>query len=341
MANGNCRQARRLYAEKYPQRITPHHSVFALIHNRLSETGMLKRNSNSTGRFRTVRNVMVEQAILDEIDVHPETSTRIIANTLNISHSSVWRVLKEQQLYPYHIQRVQALLPRDFPQRARFCEWLTHEMRQNPQFLNNVFFTDEAHFSRVAIINFHNNHVWADQNPHEIIEHHFQNVFSVNVWIGIVGDNLIGPHFLAQPLNGISYTSFLQNDLPELLEDIALNIRQNMWFMHDGAPVHFCRTARQHLDVTYPNHWIGRGGPQHWPPRSPELNPCDLCFWGYLKSLVYTTPIVDINDLKNRIQIACDTIRNTPQIFERVRQSMTRRLRSCILARGGHFQHLL
>uniref|UniRef100_A0A6P7GBX4 Uncharacterized protein LOC114340260 n=1 Tax=Diabrotica virgifera virgifera TaxID=50390 RepID=A0A6P7GBX4_DIAVI len=92
-----------------------------------------------------------------------------------------------------------------------------------------------------------------------------------------------------------------------------------MWFMHDGAPVHFCRTARQHLDVTYPNRWIGRGGPQHWPPRSPELNPCDFCFWGYLKSLVYTTPIVDINDLKNCIQIACDTIRNTPQIVERVR----------------------
>ena len=62
----------------------------------------------------TVRTPVLEEAILNEIEVHPETSTRKIARTLNVSNYVIWRILKNQQLYPYHIQRVQRLLPCDF-----------------------------------------------------------------------------------------------------------------------------------------------------------------------------------------------------------------------------------
>ncbi|GBN65801.1 hypothetical protein AVEN_85675-1, partial [Araneus ventricosus] len=30
-----------------------------------------------------------------------------------------------------------------------------------------------------------------------------------------------------------------------------------------------------------------------WPSRSPDLNPCDFWLWGYLKDVVFSTPIVD------------------------------------------------
>ncbi|EZA53585.1 hypothetical protein X777_06941 [Ooceraea biroi] len=36
-----------------------------------------------------------------------------------------------------------------------------------------------------------------------------------------------------------------------------------------------------------------------------------------------------------------DVIKTTPGIFERVRQSMRRRIDACIAARGGHFEHFL
>jgi hypothetical protein len=29
-----------------------------------------------------------------------------------------------------------------------------------------------------------------------------------------------------------------------------------MWFMHDGAPPHFLRTVRQHLNQTFGEQWI-------------------------------------------------------------------------------------
>ena len=36
--------------------------------------------------------------------------------TLLFPHTSVWRVLHEQQLHPYHLQKVHALGPADFAQ---------------------------------------------------------------------------------------------------------------------------------------------------------------------------------------------------------------------------------
>jgi hypothetical protein len=40
---------------------------------------------------------------------------------VGVSHSTVWRVLREQQLYPYHLQRVQALSLQDYRARVLFC----------------------------------------------------------------------------------------------------------------------------------------------------------------------------------------------------------------------------
>lgn len=43
LANGNAREARRLYMERYPNRIIPNHKIFSSIHRRLVETGTLKK----------------------------------------------------------------------------------------------------------------------------------------------------------------------------------------------------------------------------------------------------------------------------------------------------------
>ncbi|KYN39183.1 hypothetical protein ALC56_06609 [Trachymyrmex septentrionalis] len=74
------------------------------------------------------------------------------------------------------------------------------------------------------------------------------------------------------------------------------------------------------------------------PTRSPDLNPLDYFLGGHLKSLVYTIPIDNKNDLRNRIVASCEAIRNTLGTFERVRQSLKRRLDGCIITQGGYFQ---
>jgi len=76
-------------------------------------------------------------------------------------------------------------------------------------------------------------------------------------------------------IDGNIYNNFLTNNLPELLEDIPLNIRQRLIFQQDGAPPHNARCVRRTLNEKFSRRWIGRGGPLSWPARSPDLTPLD------------------------------------------------------------------
>jgi hypothetical protein len=38
--------------------------------------------------------------------------------------------------------------------------------------------------------NYHNLHIWAEENPRELFPRGFQHRFSVNLWTGLLGDRL-------------------------------------------------------------------------------------------------------------------------------------------------------
>lgn len=341
MAHCNATEARRLYGNMFPNRQLPNKKTFQRIHERLRNRGCFKKMVSDNGRPNRVRTLQLEERILRHIEVDPGISTRRVAAEENIGHATVWRVLRDQLLHPYHLQRVQSLEEPDFPPRMEFCNWFLEMANQDRNFLPSVLFTDEAGFSRDGIFNFHNTHCWAEENPHLIHQSRHQRKFSVNVWAGIIGDHLIGPYFFEGALTGQFYANFLEHELPQLLENVPLNVRQRMWFMHDGAPPHFSVVARNTLNEIFPNRWIGRGGQWIWPARSPDLNPLDFYLWGHSKALVYSSPIENIEVLRQRIRGAFQQIRETPDIFERVRGSMIRRLQACVDSHGAHFEHLL
>jgi len=118
-------------------------------------------------------------------------------------------------------------------------------------------------------------HTWSNDNPHETSVTKFQRRFSVKVWCGLLGNELIGPFVFNKNLTGYTYDVFLRNELPGLLEDIPLMIRSQMYFQHDGALPHYTRHVREYLNKSFPNRWLGRGGPVAWPPRSPDPTPLD------------------------------------------------------------------
>ncbi|KAJ4439464.1 hypothetical protein ANN_07588 [Periplaneta americana] len=155
-------------------------------------------------------------------------------------------------------------------------------------------------------------HVWAYENPRATVPSHHQVRFSLNMWAGVIGDRLVGPHVLVNRLTGQAYTNFLENTIPHVLEDTPLINRQHIHFLHDGSPAHFSRMDHRYLDRRFPDRWIGRGGPIAWPPRSPDLNPLDFYLWGHLKSLVYSSPVPDLESLRNRIVACSEDICNTP-----------------------------
>lgn len=348
LANGVSLRAQRFYGERFPNRRLPDRRMFVSIHRRLSETGRFyvpRRDVGGVPAANALRMADVERIVLQRIRDEPTISTRRLGAELRVPHSTVWRIIHQAGFYPYHFQRVQALYPGDRVQRAAFCDWFMRQRgRQNENFGWNVLFSDESEFTRDGINNFHNQHLWDNVNPHGIIESNHQRRFSCNVWAGIVGSYLLGPVFLPPRLNGQLYHDFLLNELPLLLEEVPINVRRDMWFMHDGAPPHFSRIARHLLSQPrfFGNRWIGRAGPVAWPPRSPDLNPIDFFLWGHCKALVYEQgPLQNVEELRRRIIRAFNEIRNTDGIFHRVNHSMYRRAEACIIANGGHFEQLI
>lgn len=230
----------------------------------------------------------------------------------------------------------------DPARRLDFCRFMLHADAENPDFLKTILWTDESKFDRDGITNYHNAHYWSEKeqrNPRKKRVKGSQRRFSVNVWMGIIDGNLIGPHFLPDNLNGEHYEDFLRNHLSPLLEDVPLATRRNMIYQHDGCPAHFRLTVREFLDDNFRNRWIGRGGPIAWPARCPDLTPLDFYLWGHMKTLVYNlAPISTRDELVSRIINAAENIKRN--LSTRVTKSELRhRMRACIRNRGFQFEH--
>jgi len=141
--------------------------------------------------------------------------------------------------------------------------------------LKNILWSDEASFGSDGCINRHNEHHYAEHNPHYIKQINVQGRWTVNVWLGIIGDHIIGPEFIQNNVNADYYTVFLLR-FPELLENVPLAQRIEMLFQQDGHPAHTSCLARIILNQKFPRRWIGLHGSQEWPPRSPDLTPMDF-----------------------------------------------------------------
>ena len=83
-------------------------------------------------------------------------------------------------------------------------------------------------------------HLWDRDNPHGTVASNDQHLFAVNVWCGVIGDQLIGPYIFPQRLTGDIYATFLQDGLPALLENVPLQTRRQMYYQHDRVPPYFC-----------------------------------------------------------------------------------------------------
>jgi len=109
-----------------------------------------------------------------------------------------------------------------------FCRWLLREYNTDNRFCSRILFTDESLFTREGIFNAHNMHYWAEENPFVVRERNLQIRWKLNIWAGIIGDQLIGPCVLPNRMRGDNYVEFLIENLPDVLEDLPLHIRERV-----------------------------------------------------------------------------------------------------------------
>lgn len=336
VCNGNARAAVEEYRRRYPDRPVLGYRSFIAVHRRFCERGLFPQQNEPS----MIVDVDVEEEVLRLVRANPMISIRLLSIRVGIPRVRVWRILKKEGLHPYHFRRAQHLGGVDYGARSVFCNWILAQQRANINFMRNILWTDEATFTRAGITNHRNLHVWATENPHAIRETTFQTQFSINVWAGMIDDELIGPFVLPNRLDQHAYLDFLQNTLPLLLEDVPLETRRRMQLQLDGAPAHFARIVRDYLNENYPR-WIGRGGPIAWPPRSPDLTPLDFYLWGYIKQKVYAMPIENREQLITRMFAAAAEIKENRAELRRTTKSVAIRALVCLQEGGGHFENLI
>ena len=154
----------------------------------------------------------------------------------------------------------------------------------------------------------------------------------VSVGISALGRTSI--HFIEPgvKVNGQYYRDALlmQGLLPEIRE-----FSEYFTFQQDGAPAHRARETVALLQAETPDFIP----PTLWPPNSPDLNPVDYKIWSVMQEKVYRYRIHDVNELRNQILEAWDEM-DQHVIDEAVKQWRVR-LRACVNAKGGHFEHSL
>lgn len=215
-------------------------------------------------------------------------------------------------------------------------DWI---LNQSEDFHQGILSSDECTFHSHGATNAWNNRHWSEQNPRWVQNIDKQHQWKLNVWCGVIKDQIIGPYFIEGSLTGGSYTNFLKEDLSILLEDVPLEARANMFYQQDGCPAHTSRIARSQLNEMFPMRWIGKYGPFNWPARSPDLSVLDYYLWGRLKDIVYINRPTDVQDMKLRLRNAIAMI--TADEVKKAVDHFNHRVQVCRRGNGQHFEQFL
>ncbi|CAH2101036.1 unnamed protein product [Euphydryas editha] len=334
-ADYSLQGAIKLYREMFPKRRVPTASVILNTNQRLRDFGQFHTPKHAQGRGQMGHAASQQEDILEYFEINPEASTRKAAKEFGVSQWSVWNLLHEKEVQPYHFGHFHQLSASDYGPRINFCQWFL----QNTD--KNILFTDEATFTKDGVFNIQNEQWWSNSNPYVTRKDANQHKLSVNVWAGIINNRLLGPYFIEGRLNNVSYLDILKSAVNDMLYDVPLSNRKNLFYQHGGAPANYQTQVREHLNKTFGDRWIGRGGPVPWPARSPDLTPLDYYLWAEVKRLVYAVEYENIEELKLNITNAFETIKNDPFVLNHLKDNMRRRAELCISRKGAHFENFL
>lgn len=305
---------------------------------RYEETGSVKDRPRS-GRPKEATNEEQSLATLQSFVEDPSISLRRVSEEQGISRGSVAKIMKLNKWHPYKIHLHQELSEDDFDRRVEFCEIMMQMIDDDPLLLNNIVFSDEATFELHGNVNRQNCRYWSDINPHWMRENKTQYPQKLNVWAGIFNGQKIGPFFIEGNLDGPKYEAMLREQIIPAIQALSNDEMDEVYFQQDGAPPHYSRRVRQYLNQVFQDRWIGRRGSIEWPARSPDLTPLDFFLWGYLKSKVYQTKPLNLDELRERIIQEMEDI--TTETYRNATRAFYTRLGHCQAVEGQHFEHLL
>lgn len=335
--------AKRLMKE-FPMKNWSKTGVNRLIKN-IDETGSAARKAGS-GKKRTARtdeNIEAVEELIMSQESNPGThrSIREIARETGISKTTVHMIVhKNLRLKCLKKKRAQELTQANKLTRLVRAKQL---LKSYPQHLVHfIWFTDEKVFTVAAPKNPQNDRLYVNgaTKKKEVGASRLlrtRTTFSQSVMVSI-GVSTLGCTELifVEPgvkINGAYYRDVLLSQ--HLLPAIKQQSGEYYIFQQDSAPAHRALETVNFLRRETPAFIP----PSFWPPYSPDLNPVDYKIWSVLQDRVYRTRILNVEHLKQRL--VEEWAQFDQKIIDGAVKQWRQRLRACVRAEGGHFEHAI
>ncbi len=316
----------------------PHHKTILLWVKNFRESAKAT-SASKPGRRRSVRTPENVEKVRVAVLASPGRSARKQSVALQIPRTSLRRIIKDDlNMHPYKLQITQELLPSDRPKRFEFCTQMLDLLEEKEVNLEDIFFSDEAHFDLHGNVNKQNMRYYAECNPKITCPKPLHSP-RVTVWCAVSARAIVGPYFFEDDagsnvtVNGDRYLKMLDEFFLPSLRRRRIPLSRT-WFQQDGATAHIRNDVLTLLRQKFPGRLISRNCDFVWPPRSPDLTPPDFFLWGHLKSKVYQGKPRDLEALKTAITKHIGAI--SRETLEKVMENFCKRLKECKRRRGKH-----
>ena len=282
-------QIQRAFHREFGTKDTPSCSVIKNIVSNFEKTGSVGQLSRKPKEASEKRMLAINQ-VKNMVSDFETFSIRKAASAIGVSATLIYHILHDDlhlKSYKFHLWH--KLEDHDYDKRLVFARWFLKQPVKNRPFF---FFTDEAYFYLTLPLNHQNNRVWSDSQPCVGIETPLHDK-KILVWCAISAERVFGPYYFEESVNQHNYLEMLKNYFwPKVLRTADY---KKYHFQQDGATPHTATAVQTWLSERFGDKFIDKN---LWPPRSPDLNPCDFFLWGHLKQVAYNPLPKTLDDLK-------------------------------------------
>lgn len=289
----NYSKVSRAYKIEFKKRCGPNPDTVKRIVQSYKQTGSvsIKTNRSRPNLIRTEELVKsIDKLYLDD----RQLSLRKAEQLVPASKETIRKVLREDlNKKPYKKKRTFLLYKSDHEKRLNFVKWVTD---CGMDIVSDFICSDEAIFYLHGGHNIQNDRIWAEFQPNELVESPL-NDDKIMIWCAFSSTHVWGPYYFEETVKWTNYLSMIQNYFWRSF--CHLKDKQRYYFQQDGAPPHRKKEVQTWLKEHFGDKFIEE---KTWPPRSPDLNPCDFSLWGNLKHRVYNPKPTSIQQLKENIE---------------------------------------
>jgi len=313
-----------------------HYSKVKRAVKKFKEYGTMDRKKGS-GRPRSARTAeneaFVEEMICSQ-EEEPGThaSPREIARELEISHSSVRRIVEDKGYNQFKRLKTPQMNDATRNRRVDRAVSLHEKFAKNPRMIERTIFQDESDFPLQVPLNSQNDRVYHKGTKKDVPDEnlfHESNRQSVKVMVSaaLTWHGVTRPIFVKRKglkVNAKNYKNHLKRELFPAIEKIYP--RRDWIFIQDGASSHTSNIVQDFLQETIPRRYLRK---DQWPPKSPDSNPLDYYFWNEVKRKVYRgrlkKPFETEEEIISKIKsVWKECARNLPEIRKSMKQFVGR-----------------